>query len=92
MLGEQIKVVVTDAQGGQVEVRTDLYVEWADGTREFIDSKYGPNADLEPNQAAGYPILGSQGGRVYGPNAEAAGFEHGEQIDPTRVVIKHWNF
>jgi len=69
--------------------RPDLLVELPDGILEFVESKFGPKAGVNPNQAKNFPKVASEGAIPRGKNAAAAGLKPGEPIGPTKVRVRH---
>ena len=70
--------------------RPDLLVRDAEGNLKFIESKCGPGACLNPNQAGRFPELQQSGGIPRGQNATAAGLTPGRPIGPTPVRVDYW--
>jgi RHS repeat-associated protein len=85
VLGREITM---QTAGGRT--RPDLLVRDAQGNLKFIESKCGPGACLNSNQAARFPELQQSGGIPRGGNAAGAGLTPGRPIEPTPVRVDYW--
>ncbi len=85
VLGREITM---QTAGGRT--RLDLLVRDAQGALKFIESKNGPSAGLNSNQAARIPELQQSGGIPRGGNAAAAGLPPGTPVGPTPVQVDNW--
>jgi hypothetical protein len=85
VLGREITM---QTAGGST--RPDLLVRDAQGNLTFIESKCGPGARVNTNQAARFPELQQSGGIPRGGNAAAAGLTPGRPIGPTPVQVDYW--
>ena len=70
-----------------VRTRPDLFAEFPNGQRGFIEVKTGAGARLTPNQTAGFPGIRSGGAVPVGGNAAGAGLTPGVPLGPTPVWI-----
>ena len=82
------KEITMQTAGGRT--RPDLLVRDAQGNLKFIESKCGPGACLNPNQAGRFPELQQSGGIPRGGNAAGAGLTPGRPIGPTPVQVDYW--
>jgi hypothetical protein len=85
VFGEEVTVVTSSG----ARTRLDLYVELPNGQRAFLEVKTGASATVNPNQAAAFPQIISQGGTPVGANAAAAGLTPGTALGPTQVWVVH---
>ncbi|MFB9312904.1 RHS repeat protein [Nocardioides plantarum] len=77
--------VTLDVNG--VRTRPDLYVEFPNGEKGFIEVKTGEGARLTSNQTTAYPGIRTGGAIPRGKNAEEAGLEVGRPLPAMRVWI-----
>ena len=85
VLGREITMKTA---GGRT--RPDILVRDAQSKLKFIESKCGPGACLNPNQAGRIPELRQSGGIPRGKNAANAGLTPGKPIGPTPVQVDYW--
>jgi hypothetical protein len=91
--GERIvakQVTIKPATGKPTKVDL-VFRNMLTGKLRFVESKNGPKANLMPNQKAGYPVIGSQGGEIRTDKLAAFGLPKGTKIGPTPVVVEWWN-
>ena len=87
VLGREVSV---DVNG--VRTRPDLFAEFPNGQRGFLEVKTGPGARLTANQATGFPGIRAGGAVPVGDNAAAAGLPPGVPLGPTPVwtIYQPW--
>ncbi|WP_148095089.1 RHS repeat-associated core domain-containing protein, partial [Burkholderia stagnalis] len=85
VVGREITMQTT---GGRT--RPDILVRDAQGNLKFIESKCGPSACVNSNQAGRFQELQESGGVPRGRNAAAAGLTPGKPIGPTPVQVDYW--
>ncbi|EAQ77737.1 hypothetical protein DSM3645_25247 [Blastopirellula marina DSM 3645] len=81
--------IVTDSG---VRVRVDMVVRnFFTGALRFIESKFGPSAEYQPNQRTGYPeLMRTQQGTIRTDKLSGLGIRSGDRIG-IDLQIDGWN-